>query len=82
MKACSSILALGMMSLCLFIYTSVWTSIDSIKIPFDSIGKLTDLLERRSQSFSGMLTSMCFGPLGNVGRGLDPYPPVSLEPIS
>ncbi|XP_061580058.1 ileal sodium/bile acid cotransporter [Cololabis saira] len=38
MTACSSILALGMMPLCLFIYTSVWTSSDTIKIPFDSIG--------------------------------------------
>ncbi|XP_078796111.1 ileal sodium/bile acid cotransporter [Oryzias latipes] len=38
MTACSSILALGMMPLCLFIYTSVWTSSDSIMIPFDSIG--------------------------------------------
>lgn len=36
----------------------------------------------RSQSFSGMLTSLCLGPLGDVGRGLDPSPPVSLEPIS
>ncbi|XP_038138874.1 ileal sodium/bile acid cotransporter-like [Cyprinodon tularosa] len=38
MTACSSILALGMMPLCLFIYTSAWTSSDAIKIPFDSIG--------------------------------------------
>lgn len=38
--------------------------------------------EGRSQSFSGMLTSLCLGPLGDVGRGLDPSPPVSLEPIS
>ncbi|KAM4731323.1 ileal sodium/bile acid cotransporter [Anableps anableps] len=38
MTTCSSILALGMMPLCLFIYTSVWTSSDAIKIPFDSIG--------------------------------------------
>uniref|UniRef100_A0A1A8BZN4 Ileal sodium/bile acid cotransporter n=2 Tax=Nothobranchius TaxID=28779 RepID=A0A1A8BZN4_NOTKA len=38
MTACSSILALGMMPLCLFIYTSVWTSSDTIKVPFDSIG--------------------------------------------
>uniref|UniRef100_A0A3Q3BCT1 Ileal sodium/bile acid cotransporter n=1 Tax=Kryptolebias marmoratus TaxID=37003 RepID=A0A3Q3BCT1_KRYMA len=38
MTACSSILALGMMPLCLFIYTSIWTSSDTIKIPFDSIG--------------------------------------------
>lgn len=36
----------------------------------------------RSHSFSGMLTSLCLGPLGHVGRGLDPSPPVSLEPIS
>ncbi|XP_035031009.1 ileal sodium/bile acid cotransporter [Hippoglossus stenolepis] len=38
MTACSSILALGMMPLCLLIYTSVWTSSDSIQIPYDSIG--------------------------------------------
>ncbi|XP_008402381.1 ileal sodium/bile acid cotransporter [Poecilia reticulata] len=38
MTTCSSILALGMMPLCLFVYTSVWTSSDTIKIPFDSIG--------------------------------------------
>ncbi|XP_071340579.1 ileal sodium/bile acid cotransporter [Trachinotus anak] len=38
MTACSSILALGMMPLCLLIYTSVWTSADTIQIPYDSIG--------------------------------------------
>ncbi|XP_059355923.1 ileal sodium/bile acid cotransporter-like [Carassius carassius] len=38
MTACSSILALGMMPLCLFIYTTVWTSGDAIQIPYDSIG--------------------------------------------
>ncbi|XP_028993271.1 ileal sodium/bile acid cotransporter [Betta splendens] len=38
MTACSSILALGMMPLCLLVYTSVWTSADTIQIPFDSIG--------------------------------------------
>lgn len=45
MTACSSILALGMMPLCLVIYTSTWVSGDTIKIPYDSIGKLasTDL---------------------------------------
>ncbi|XP_067301121.1 ileal sodium/bile acid cotransporter [Pseudorasbora parva] len=37
MTACSSILALGMMPLCLLIYTTVWTSGDAIQIPFDSI---------------------------------------------
>ncbi|AWP12740.1 putative ileal sodium/bile acid cotransporter [Scophthalmus maximus] len=38
MTACSSILALGMMPLCLLIYTSVWTSSNTIQIPYDSIG--------------------------------------------
>ncbi|XP_035767145.1 ileal sodium/bile acid cotransporter [Neolamprologus brichardi] len=38
MTTCSSLLALGMMPLCLLIYTSVWTSSDTINIPFDSIG--------------------------------------------
>ncbi|XP_059198719.1 ileal sodium/bile acid cotransporter [Centropristis striata] len=38
MTACSSILALGMMPLCLLIYTSTWTSADTIEIPYDSIG--------------------------------------------
>ncbi|KAI1899086.1 hypothetical protein AGOR_G00057860 [Albula goreensis] len=38
MTACSSILALGMMPLCLLIYTSVWISSDSIQIPYQSIG--------------------------------------------
>lgn len=39
MTACSSILALGMMPLCLLVYTTVWTSSDAIQIPYDSIGK-------------------------------------------
>ncbi|KAK0146926.1 Ileal sodium/bile acid cotransporter [Merluccius polli] len=38
MTACSSILALGMMPLCLLIYTSAWTSSETIQIPYDSIG--------------------------------------------
>lgn len=38
MTACSSILALGMMPLCLLIYTSSWTNADTIQIPYDSIG--------------------------------------------
>ncbi|KAF5899636.1 ileal sodium/bile acid cotransporter, partial [Clarias magur] len=38
MTTCSSILALGMMPLCLLIYTSVWISSDTIQIPYDSIG--------------------------------------------
>ncbi|KAI4885921.1 hypothetical protein NFI96_030891 [Prochilodus magdalenae] len=38
MTTCSSILALGMMPLCLLVYTSVWTSADTIQIPYDSIG--------------------------------------------
>ncbi|KAM9364787.1 ileal sodium/bile acid cotransporter-like [Pholidichthys leucotaenia] len=38
MTACSSILALGMMPLCLLIYTNVWISSNTIQIPYDSIG--------------------------------------------
>ncbi|XP_044072543.1 ileal sodium/bile acid cotransporter [Siniperca chuatsi] len=38
MTACSSVLALGMMPLCLLIYTSIWTSNSTIQIPYDSIG--------------------------------------------
>ncbi|XP_047457921.1 ileal sodium/bile acid cotransporter [Mugil cephalus] len=38
MTACSSILALGMMPLCLLVYTTTWTSSDAIEIPYDSIG--------------------------------------------
>lgn len=38
MTACSSILALGMMPLCLLIYTTLWVSSDTIQIPYDSIG--------------------------------------------
>lgn len=41
MTACSSILALGMMPLCLLIYTTTWTSTGTIQIPYDSIGKCT-----------------------------------------
>lgn len=40
MTACSSILALGMMPLCLIIYTASWTSSGVIQIPYDSIGRL------------------------------------------
>lgn len=36
----------------------------------------------QSHSFSGMLSSPCHGPLGHIGWGLDPPPPVSLEPIN
>ncbi|XP_048862290.1 ileal sodium/bile acid cotransporter-like [Brienomyrus brachyistius] len=38
MTACSSILALGMMPLCLLIYTSTWTTAGTIQIPYQSIG--------------------------------------------
>ncbi|XP_020784602.2 ileal sodium/bile acid cotransporter-like [Boleophthalmus pectinirostris] len=38
MTACSSILALGMMPLCLLIYTSLWVSPETIQIPYESIG--------------------------------------------
>ncbi|KAJ8386723.1 hypothetical protein AAFF_G00166720 [Aldrovandia affinis] len=38
MTACSSILALGMMPLCLLIYTTTWVSSDTIQIPYTTIG--------------------------------------------
>ncbi|XP_077420921.1 ileal sodium/bile acid cotransporter-like [Vanacampus margaritifer] len=38
MTTCSTILAMGMMPLCLLIYTSTWTSSDNIQIPYDNIG--------------------------------------------
>lgn len=38
MTTCSTLLALGMMPLCLFIYTKIWVDTGNIVIPFDSIG--------------------------------------------
>ncbi|KAJ1115915.1 hypothetical protein NDU88_004135 [Pleurodeles waltl] len=38
MTTCSTLLALGMMPLCLFIYTKIWVDSNSIVIPYDSIG--------------------------------------------
>ncbi|XP_060047826.1 ileal sodium/bile acid cotransporter isoform X2 [Erinaceus europaeus] len=38
MTTCSTLLALGMMPLCLFIYTKMWTDMGSLVIPYDSIG--------------------------------------------
>ncbi|EHB05980.1 Ileal sodium/bile acid cotransporter [Heterocephalus glaber] len=38
MTTCSTLLALGMMPLCLLIYTKMWVDMGSIVIPFDSIG--------------------------------------------
>ncbi|XP_051840123.1 ileal sodium/bile acid cotransporter [Antechinus flavipes] len=38
MTTCSTILALGMMPLCLYIYTKMWTDSGSIRIPYDSLG--------------------------------------------
>ncbi|XP_030057187.1 ileal sodium/bile acid cotransporter [Microcaecilia unicolor] len=38
MTTCSTLLAMGMMPLCLFIYTKKWVDSSSIKIPYDSIG--------------------------------------------
>ncbi|XP_069486542.1 LOW QUALITY PROTEIN: sodium-dependent organic anion transporter [Ambystoma mexicanum] len=38
MTSCSTILAMGMMPLCLFIYTRSWDISKSIKIPFANIG--------------------------------------------
>ncbi|XP_036613467.1 ileal sodium/bile acid cotransporter [Trichosurus vulpecula] len=38
MTTCSTLLALGMMPLCLYIYTKMWTDTGAIKIPYDSLG--------------------------------------------
>ncbi|XP_013809549.1 ileal sodium/bile acid cotransporter [Apteryx mantelli] len=38
MTTCSTLLAMGMMPLCLFVYTKMWTDADSIVLPYDSIG--------------------------------------------
>ncbi|XP_064413703.1 LOW QUALITY PROTEIN: ileal sodium/bile acid cotransporter [Latimeria chalumnae] len=38
MTACSTILELGMMPLCLYIYTKMWVESDTIQILYDSIG--------------------------------------------
>uniref|UniRef100_UPI00358E377E ileal sodium/bile acid cotransporter n=1 Tax=Myxine glutinosa TaxID=7769 RepID=UPI00358E377E len=38
MTTCSTILAMGMMPLCLYLYTSSWTSESGVSIPFQSIG--------------------------------------------
>ncbi|KFO23432.1 ileal sodium/bile acid cotransporter [Fukomys damarensis] len=38
MTTCSTLLALGMMPLCLFLYTKTWVETGSIVIPYDSIG--------------------------------------------
>ncbi|XP_006846740.1 PREDICTED: ileal sodium/bile acid cotransporter [Chrysochloris asiatica] len=38
MTTCSTLLALGMMPLCLFIYTKMWADAGTIIIPYDSIG--------------------------------------------
>ncbi|XP_044141497.1 ileal sodium/bile acid cotransporter-like [Bufo gargarizans] len=38
MTTCSTLLALGMMPLCLFLYTKRWVDSSSIVIPYDSIG--------------------------------------------
>nr|XP_017825882.3 ileal sodium/bile acid cotransporter [Callithrix jacchus] len=38
MTTCSTLLALGMMPLCLLIYTKMWVDSGSLKIPYDNIG--------------------------------------------
>lgn len=47
MTTCSTVLALGMMPLCLLIYTKLWVNSGMIVIPFDNIGK--SLLRQISQ---------------------------------
>ncbi|XP_017926525.2 ileal sodium/bile acid cotransporter [Manacus vitellinus] len=38
MTTCSTLLAMGMMPLCLFIYTKMWTDSDAIVLPYSNIG--------------------------------------------
>ncbi|PKK32571.1 ileal sodium/bile acid cotransporter [Columba livia] len=38
MTTCSTVFAMGMMPLCLFVYTKMWTDSDAIVLPYDSIG--------------------------------------------
>ncbi|XP_034276293.1 ileal sodium/bile acid cotransporter isoform X2 [Pantherophis guttatus] len=38
MTTCSTLLAMGMMPLCIFVYTRIWTDFNSVYIPYDSIG--------------------------------------------
>ncbi|XP_010206365.1 ileal sodium/bile acid cotransporter [Colius striatus] len=38
MTTCSTILAMGMMPLCLFLYTKMWTDSSAIVLPYQSIG--------------------------------------------
>ncbi|XP_015744656.1 ileal sodium/bile acid cotransporter [Python bivittatus] len=38
MTTCSTLLAMGMMPLCVFIYTRIWTDFNSVYIPYDNIG--------------------------------------------
>lgn len=39
MTTCSTLLAMGMMPLCLFVYTKMWTDSDAIVLPYNSIGE-------------------------------------------
>lgn len=61
MTACSSILALGMMPLCLLIYTTTWTSSGTIQIPYDSIGRWlsSELCLTRLRALFLLLTGLC-----------------------
>ncbi|NXI56427.1 NTCP2 protein, partial [Chloroceryle aenea] len=38
MTTCSTVFAMGMMPLCLFLYTKMWTDSNAIVLPYDSIG--------------------------------------------
>ncbi|NWR62905.1 NTCP2 protein, partial [Bucorvus abyssinicus] len=38
MTTCSTLFAMGMMPLCLFLYTKMWTDSNAIVLPYDSIG--------------------------------------------
>lgn len=42
MTTCSTLLAMGMMPLCLFVYTKMWTDSNAIVLPYDSIGESSE----------------------------------------
>lgn len=63
MTTCSTLLALGMMPLCLLIYTKMWVDSGTIIIPYDNIGK--SLLCKISEYYS---PALCLPPAGFSGQ--------------
>jgi len=63
MTTCSTLLAMGMMPLCLFIYTKMWTDSDAIVLPYDNIGECSEpVLSLLTLSFIVPLVTTTFIP--------------------